>query len=66
METSGAIVENALSPGSILIHSLGEGVGSVAVQLSSGPMSDQILSCLVTHIRDIRLQLLCGVRIELA
>ena len=42
------------------------GVGIGAVQLSYGPLSDQILTCLFPNISGTNLQLLYGVRIELA
>ena len=43
---------------------LGVWVGPGAVWLSYGPLSDQITTRLVPRISGIKVQLLCGVKIE--
>ena len=51
---------------SISNPSWGAGWSWVGCGCQKDPISDQILTCLVPRIGGIKLQLLCGVRIELA
>jgi len=66
LEAAGALVVAAPILGSIFNPSGGEGWSWVGCSCHKDPISDQIPTCLVLRIGGIELQLLCGVRIELA
>ena len=64
MEAAGALVAAAPILGSISNPPGGAGWSWVGCGCHKDPISDQIPTCLVPRIGGIKLQLLCGVRIE--
>ena len=64
MEAAGALRTAAPTLESISNPLEGVGWSWVGCGCQKDPISDQIPTCLVLHIGDIKLQLLCGVRIE--
>ena len=66
MEAAGALVGAAHILESISNPPWRAGWSWVGCGCQKDPISDQILACLVPRIVGIKLQLLCGVRIELA
>ena len=64
MEAAGALVVAAPILGSISNPPGDAGWSWVGCGCQKDPISDQIPTCLVPRIGDIKLQLLCGVRIE--
>ncbi len=64
METVGALGAAAPILESISIPSGGAGWSWVGCGCQKDLVSDQIPTCLVPHIGGIKLQLICGVRIE--
>ena len=66
MEAAGALGEAASILESISNPPGGEGWSWVGCGCQKDPISDQIPTCLVSRIGGIKLQLLCGARIELA
>ena len=65
MEAAGALVAAPPILGSIANPPRGVGWSWVGCGCHKDPISDQIPTCLVPRIGGIKLQLLCGVRIEL-
>ena len=65
LEAAVAIMVTALSPKLIPIPSGGWSSGQCSCH-TYGSLSDQIPTCLVPRIIGVKVQLLCGVRIELA
>ena len=64
LEAAGAFVAPAPNLGSILNPPEGADWSWVGCGCHKDPISDQIPTCLVPRIGGIKLQLLCGVRIE--
>ena len=66
MEAAGALGAAASILGSISNPLVGASWSWLVCGCHKDAISDQIATCLVLHISGIELQLLCGVRIELA
>ena len=64
LEAAGALVAAATILGSILNPPGGAGWSWFGCGCHKYPISDQIPTCLVPRIGGIKLQLLCGVRID--
>ena len=66
MEAAGTLVAAAPSPGSILHHPGGAGWSWGRCGCHKDPCQTEFQFCRVPRMGGIKLQLLCGVRIELA
>ena len=64
MEAAGALGAHALILESISNPSGGAGWSWIGCDCQKDLISDQIPTCLVPHIGGLKLQLLCGVRLE--